>query len=37
MECKAVGFVLLEKSIVLAGMNNRLASFYLKGKKNFAI
>lgn len=37
IECKPVGLLLFEKQIVVAGMNNTLHSFYLKGKKNFTL
>lgn len=32
-----MGLVKFEKSIIIAGMDNSLQSFYLKGKKNWAI
>ena len=35
IETKPVGLILFEKQIVIAGMNNSLHSFYLKGKRNF--
>jgi hypothetical protein len=37
IESKPVSMVRLEKTIVLAGMNQILYSFYMKGKKNFSI
>ena len=37
IESKPVGLVKFEKSIVIAGMDNSLQSFYMKGKKNWAI
>jgi Bardet-Biedl syndrome 1 protein len=37
IDCKPVGMALLEKTLVIAGMNNMVTSFYLKGKRNFAI
>ena len=37
IESKPVGMVRLDKTIMIAGMNNTLQSFYLKGKKNFSV
>lgn len=37
IECKPIGLVLLEKQVLIAGMNNTIHAFYLKGKKNFVI
>jgi len=37
IESKPVGLVKFEKSIVIAGMDRTLQSFYLKGKKNWTI
>jgi Bardet-Biedl syndrome 1 protein len=37
IESKPVGLLLFEKQLVIAGMNSSLHSFYLKGKKNFAL
>lgn len=37
IDSKPVGMIKLEKTIVVAGMNSTLYSFYLKGKKNFGI
>jgi Bardet-Biedl syndrome 1 protein len=36
IESKPVGMVRLDKTIMIAGMNSVLYSFYLKGKKNFS-
>jgi Bardet-Biedl syndrome 1 protein len=35
IESKPVGMLIFEKQVVIAGMNNTMHSFYLKGKKNF--
>jgi Bardet-Biedl syndrome 1 protein len=37
IESKPVGMVYIEKSIVVAGMNNVISSYYGKGKKNYSI
>ena len=37
IESKPVGVVQLDKSIIIAGMNKMIHSFYSKGKKNFSI
>lgn len=37
IESKPIGLVKFEKSIVIAGMDNTVQSFYLKGKKNWCI
>lgn len=37
IESKPVGLVKFEKSILIAGMDCTLQSFYLKGKKNWSI
>jgi Bardet-Biedl syndrome 1 protein len=37
IESKPVGIVYLEKSLVVAGMNNVVSSYYGKGKKNYSI
>lgn len=37
IESKPVGLLLFDKQVVIAGMNNSMHSFYLKGKKNFHI
>jgi hypothetical protein len=37
IESKPIGLLLFEKQVVIAAMNNTLHSFYMKGKKNFAI
>ena len=37
IESKPVGMLIFEKQVVIAGMNNTLHSFYLKGKKNFQL
>jgi hypothetical protein len=35
IDSKPIGMARLEKTIVIAGMNSTLYSFFLKGKKNF--
>ena len=35
VESKPVGMLIFDKQVVIAGMNNTIHSFYLKGKKNF--
>ena len=37
IESKPMGIILYEKQLVIGGMNSTLNSFYLKGKKNFAL
>ena len=37
IESKPMGMLIFDKQVVIAGMNNTLHSFYLKGKKNFQI
>ena len=37
IESKPVGLVKFDKSIIIAGMDNTLQCFYLKGKKNWSI
>lgn len=37
IESKPLGLVRFEKSILVAGMDNTIQSFYLKGKKNFSL
>ena len=37
IESKPVGMLIFDKQVVIAGMNNTLHSFYLKGKKNFQL
>ena len=37
IESKPIGLVKFEKSIVIAGMDNTVQSFYLKGKKNWSL
>lgn len=37
IESKPVGMVYIEKSIVVAGMNSVISSYYGKGKKNYSI
>lgn len=37
IESRPISMVLFEKQLVIAGMNNTLHSFYLKGKKNFTL
>ena len=37
IESRPMAMVLFEKQLVIAGMNNTLHSFYLKGKKNFSL
>jgi len=37
IESKPVGMVYIEKTIVVAGMNNVISAYYGKGKKNYSI
>jgi len=37
IESKPIGFLRLEKTLLIAGMDNIIQSFYMKGKKNFAV
>jgi Bardet-Biedl syndrome 1 protein len=37
IESKPVGMLIFDKQVIIAGMNNSLHSFYLKGKKNFQL
>jgi len=37
IECKPVGMIYMNKSINIAGMNNRIHSYFAKGKKNYSI
>lgn len=37
IESKPVGIAYIEKSIVVAGMNNVISSYYGKGKKNYSV
>ena len=37
IESKPVGFIRFEKQLVIAGMNNVITGFYMKGKKNYAL
>jgi Bardet-Biedl syndrome 1 protein len=37
IESRPVGIVYLDKTIVVAGMNNVVSSYYGKGKKNYSI
>jgi Bardet-Biedl syndrome 1 protein len=37
IESKPIGIAYIEKSIVVAGMNNVIGSYYGKGKKNYSI
>lgn len=37
IESKPLGMVRLEKTLLFAGMNNNLYSFFHKGKKNFIL
>jgi Bardet-Biedl syndrome 1 protein len=37
IESKPIGLVLFDKTIVVAGMNSSIYSFFVKGKKNFTI
>lgn len=37
IEAKPVGIAYLEKSLIVAGMNNVITSYYGKGKKNYSL
>lgn len=37
IDSKPIGFAKLEKSIVVAAMDNTIQSFSIKGKKNFSV
>jgi Bardet-Biedl syndrome 1 protein len=37
IESKPVGIAYIEKSLIVAGMNNVISSYYGKGKKNYSI
>ena len=37
IESKPVGIARCDKTLLIAGMDNTLQSYYLKGKKNFVV
>jgi hypothetical protein len=37
IDSKPLGMIKMERTIILAGMDNAIHSFYLKGKKNFSV
>jgi len=37
IESKPIGFLRFDKQLIIAGMNQTLNSFYMKGKKNYSI
>jgi len=37
IECKPVGMIYMSKSINIAGMNNKIHSYFTKGKKNYSL